>query len=297
MRPVTTGRIVHAQIFAGPAGTGKSEAARYIAQALSCSASGNRPCGVCPSCLRFKDGNAPELTELRPDKKNVIKVDTVRDMLKELALRPAGKVRCVIIHDADRMNDNAQNALLKTLEEAPDYAVFFLLTQRYTALLPTIRSRCVLMRFSEMSLRDTADCLVQNGISPEKASVYAALSFGSAGKALQISEDEEYQSALTKLTELFGGFASKRDIPTLSPKLAYFKANPVLMLEILEESASELMRGEVVNPVAAALSRHGHDGLKLMRAVLTCRKRLNGNVNYQYAAEMMLYDLTAAANI
>ncbi|MBQ3761757.1 MAG: DNA polymerase III subunit delta' [Clostridia bacterium] len=296
MRPVTTGRIVHAQIFAGPEGTGKHEAALFQAKALNCTGSGKKPCGVCPSCLRFSDSNAPELIEIRPEK-NVIKVDVIRDLIKEVSLRTEGRIKCVVFYEADRMNEAAQNALLKTLEEPPAYVVFYLLTQRVESLLPTIRSRCTLLRFSPSSESEVASMLVSRGVDGEKAARIARLSFASPGKAVKLAADEEYQGVLEELTDIFGKLKTEKDIPYQAQRMGRFKDKPRRMLEILETCAGELMRGDCVTPLARALKSNGCDGVKLMKAVITCSKRLNSYVSYQYAAEMLLYDLFTFSNV
>ena len=298
MRPVTTGRIVHAQIFAGPDGTGKHSAALMVSQALNCTSAGAKPCGVCPSCLRFRDGNAPDLIEIRrePDK-TTIPVDMIREMIGKVALSPEGRYKCVIINEAERMAAPAQNALLKTLEDAPEYAVFYLLTRSYTSLLPTIRSRCQLLRFPPLSIDETQQALEEAGIDASVAKKAAPLSFGSVGKALAISRDSAYLSDVDELEALFGRFRGPSDIAFIAPELAKFKKQPRRMLEILEESAEELMQDRPVNPVALALKRNGHDGSKLMYAVIECLKKLDSHVTYQYAAEMLLYDMTRISNV
>ncbi|MBO7643386.1 MAG: serine--tRNA ligase, partial [Bacteroidales bacterium] len=144
---------------------------------------------------------------------------------------------CVIINEAERMAAPAQNALLKTLEEAPEYAVFFLLTRSYTSLLPTIRSRCQLLRFPPLSLSETEKALTDAGIDAEIAHKAAPLSFGSIGKALAISHDSAYLSDVDELEALFKRFRSTSDIPFIAPELAKFKKQARRMLEILEESA------------------------------------------------------------
>ena len=124
MRSVQAGRIVHALLFTGPAGTGKRTAANWFAQAMLCTGA-DKPCGGCPACKRYLAGSHPDVRVLRPEK-NVIKVDDIRDLIEYLSLRPyEGGWHVVIIEQADKMNASAQNALLKTLENPTGDAMFF----------------------------------------------------------------------------------------------------------------------------------------------------------------------------
>ena len=298
MRPVTTGRIVHAQIFSGPEGSGKYDAAKYVSQALNCTSPLEKPCGECPSCLRFRDNNAPELIEIRRDpKKAIISVDAIREMTENVLLRPEGKAKCVIICEAERMNAAAQNALLKTLEEPPGYAAFFLLTASCTALLPTIRSRCALVRFAPSGEEEIAQTLISEGADAQKARRIAAMSFGSMGRAKALMEDQATLSAADKLNDIFKAFKGRKDIPLFASKLGAFKNDPRPLLDLLEGCAGELMRGRIVTPLAQTLAKNGHDGAKLIAAVIECRKKLDAHVTYQYAVEMLLYDMIRQSNV
>ena len=298
MRPVITGRIVHAQIFAGAEGTGRYEAARTVSQALNCVGRGRKPCGVCASCLRFRDNNAPELYEVRREKgKAHILVQQISDLIEEVYRRPDGGIKCVIINEAEKMNTESQNKLLKTLEEPPAYAAFFLITRSYTSLLPTIRSRCQLVRFAPLSDREIEASLIEAGIDACRAAKVAPLSFGSIGRALALSADGEYLSEVDELAGMFSLLRTKEDIPLIIARLSAFKGHSRHMMEVLEASAAELMQGRAVNPVARELFKNSIDGAKLMQAVLNCLKRLESNVTYQYSAEMLLMDLFKASNV
>ena len=125
MRSVQAGRIVHALLFTGPRGTGKHTAANLFAQAIFCTGA-DRPCGACPACRRVLAGVHPDLHRVVPDEKNAIRVDAIRDLVDELSMRPyEGGYHVAIIDRADRMNANAQNALLKTLENPVGDVMFF----------------------------------------------------------------------------------------------------------------------------------------------------------------------------
>ena len=157
-------RVVHAYLFAGPAGTGKRTLADICARALLCSGQGEKPCDVCPSCKQFLSGNHPDVIRVKPEKS--IGVESVRETIDALAVHPYESGRhVVLIDEADKMTPQAQNALLKTLETPPGDAVFFLMTDQMTTLLPTIISRCRIVRFSLLEEADAVRVLMsQNGM-------------------------------------------------------------------------------------------------------------------------------------
>jgi DNA polymerase-3 subunit delta' len=144
-----TGRVPHALIFAGPRGVGKTRLALEFFMALNCQALEGQACGSCPSCIKAASGNHPDLVTITP-RGSWIVVDDVRDVIGGLALRPfEGRTRFMVIESAEALNVQAANALLKTLEEPPDSTVIVLVSHRPTLLLPTVISRCRLIRFQD----------------------------------------------------------------------------------------------------------------------------------------------------
>jgi DNA polymerase III delta' subunit len=162
-------RLPHALLFSGEEGIGKGELAMWLVQLRWCAAD-DAPCGHCPTCRKVATGNHPDLVIVSKDptpeqdpegwgSKHEVTVDQIRrGVLPTLALRATeGSGRAVILHDADDMNEEAQNALLKTLEEPPRGSLLILVTEREEALLETIRSRCQEIRlFSEAGLEPGA---------------------------------------------------------------------------------------------------------------------------------------------
>lgn len=138
------GRLSHAYIVSGPAGSGAEELAQWLATAFVCSGEGQRPCGVCSHCRKAEGGIHPDIIRVSiPSDKRSILVDQIRTMRADAYIRPNEADRKVfIIEDAQTMKDEAQNALLKVLEDGPSYAAFLLLTEHPQQLLSTIRSRC-----------------------------------------------------------------------------------------------------------------------------------------------------------
>jgi DNA polymerase-3 subunit delta' len=178
-------RLHHALLFEGPDGVGKYTAARLFAQAMLCqSPSGADACGRCPSCVKMATGH-PDVLIMETEEK-LHKVDTVREVNQALHLRPTeGRFRILIIRDAEKMNMNAQNALLKTLEEPPGAAHIILTTARPRLLLPTVLSRCLKVAFLPVPRAEIAALLSERlGLAPEPAQVLAALAGGAPGRAL-----------------------------------------------------------------------------------------------------------------
>lgn len=135
------GDLSSAVIFDGPFGSGKKTAAAWAAAALLCRSHGDKPCGVCPSCIQAAAGTHPDILFFNPEGGN-IKVDAVRELRSQSFIAPSqSPFKVFIINRADLMNDPAQNALLKVLEE-PTSSVFILLTENASSLLQTVRSRC-----------------------------------------------------------------------------------------------------------------------------------------------------------
>ena len=129
-KAISTGKVSHAYIFSGEKGTGKLTLANAFAMALQCTGEGEKPCGTCHSCHQAASGNHPDIIHITHEKPNSIGVDDVRDQLVgDVQIRPYnGKYKIYIMPDAEKMTVQAQNAILKTIEEPPEYAVIILLT-------------------------------------------------------------------------------------------------------------------------------------------------------------------------
>lgn len=202
VRAVARGTLPPSLVFAGPEGVGKRLTATALAQALNC----ERPilhaglfsdaCGVCGACARIARGVHADVLVIEPGESGTIKVDQVRDAIDRAAYRPfEGRRRLVMVEQADALLPEAQNALLKTLEEPPPASVFVLITARPDMLLPTVRSRCQRLRFGPLPPADVAAVLVRDhGFGAADAQAAAAASGGSVARALDEGGDEALEA-------------------------------------------------------------------------------------------------------
>ena len=197
---VAGGTLPSSLILAGPAGVGKRRVAMAIAQALNCTdPRGDRThaagfavdgCGTCSTCRRISRGLFPDLliVERNADRLE-IRIEQIREAVGQSAFRPfEGRMRLVVIDDASEMNTDAQDALLKSLEEPPSGTAFLLLTAWPDSLRPTIRSRCALMRFGPLDVEEIVAALVsEHHVSEADARTFALAAEGSLGRAVELS--------------------------------------------------------------------------------------------------------------
>ena len=211
-RAAARGSLPPSLIFAGPDGVGKRRAAVSLAQLFNClsPAAGDADlppdaCGHCTACRRIARGVHADILVIEPGDSGSIKVDQVRDAIDRSMYRPfEGRRRVVIVDEADALIPEAQNALLKTLEEPPPASVFVLITNRPDVLLPTVRSRCQRLRFGPLTPAEVAEVLVRDhGLDAADAHAAAAAADGSVGRALAASEEDanEARDAAARLLQ------------------------------------------------------------------------------------------------
>jgi DNA polymerase III subunit delta' len=191
-RSVANGTLPPSLLFAGPSGVGKRKAAVALAQLLNCLAPRDGDaCGECAACTRIARRVHPDIVFIEPADTGLIRIETVRDAIDRAGYRPfEGRRRIVIIDEAGALTAHAQSALLKTLEEPPPSSVFVLVTAHPDMILPTVRSRCPMLRFGQLSTSDVAAVLVANGRSAHEAQTIAAIADGSLSHALGASASE-----------------------------------------------------------------------------------------------------------
>ncbi len=189
LRRAVAGDMSHAWLFTGPPGSGRSNAAIAFAAGLLCERGG---CGACHSCHEVDVGSHPDLRVTRTERLS-IGVDEVRDLVRSAALAPVGnRWQVMVVEDADRLTDQAANALLKAIEEPTDRTVWLLCAPTVEDVLPTIRSRTRLVVLATPSVEDVTDFLVRTeGLGVETASYAARASQGHIGRARALARDED----------------------------------------------------------------------------------------------------------
>lgn len=217
LRAVARDTLPPCLVFAGPAGVGKRRMAQAVAQRLNCEAraSGQADpadaCGACRACERVQRDVHADVIVVEPGESGTIKVAAIRAVVEQAAYRPfEGRRRVVIIDDADRMVAEAQNALLKTLEEPPAGSVFLLVTSRPHLLLSTVRSRCPALRFGGLSVDEIVGLLVaEHDVERSTAVAAAVVADGSVGRALEVGSEEHLQDR-ERATEALRALATAR---------------------------------------------------------------------------------------
>ena len=202
---ISAKKISHAYIINGEKSSGKEFIARVFAMTLQCEKGGTEPCQECHSCKQAMTKNQPDIIYVRHEKPNTISVDDIRTQVNnDIVIKPySSRYKIYIIDEAEKMNEQAQNALLKTIEEPPAYAILILLTTNAAAFLPTILSRCVTLNLKAVPDEKIKKFLMAHYQIPDyQADVCAAFSQGNVGKAIQLASSEEFGELKASVLQL-----------------------------------------------------------------------------------------------
>lgn len=283
---------------------GRKSLAHAFALTLLCEKGGSQPCMNCHACKQVLSGNHPDLIHVTHEKPSSIGVDDIREQIQDtIMIRPySSYYKVYIMDEAEKMTVQAQNALLKTIEEPPSYAVIILLTTNEDLFLPTILSRCV-----QLKLKPLKDSVIQKyleefmGISESDARLYTAFARGNLGKAIKISGSEEFRQMYEKLLQMLRNIKNL-DISQLLNYSRELKEEMDIYecLDFMQVWYRDSLMFKVTNDpnllifkdeysVISEMSRQtGYDGFEnILQAIEKARIRLEANVNMELAMELM----------
>lgn len=303
---IETGQVSHAYIINGETGSGRHMLADAFAKALQCeSRQQTDSCDICKSCLQAESGNHPDIQYITHEKTS-ISVDDIREQLNnDIQIKPySSPYKIYIISDANRMTEQAQNALLKTIEEPPAYAVVLLLTDNMDALLPTIQSRCVTMNTKPINKEDIAAYLVKHlSMEPEQANIAAGFCQGNMGKAIRFANSQDFQEMKNdtlrllkkvdsmepaEIVEIIRGFSQKKGMINDYLDLMLLWYRDVLMLKVTKD-ANLMLYQEEYHEISRQASTHTYEKIEnILQAIDKAKIRLNANVNFDIVIELMI---------
>ena len=299
--------VSHAYILNGERGSGKRLLANLFAMSLQCQnrAEDGEACGKCQSCKQAQSGNQPDIIKVTHEKPNTISVDDIRTQINnDIVIKPySSKYKIYIIPEADLMSAQAQNALLKTIEEPPEYAVIMLLTENAEALLPTIRSRCVMMKLRNIKDQLVKKYLMEHLHVPDyQAEIDASFAQGSIGRAKEAATSQEFaemtQNALRILKyantmevyELSDAIKSlSEDKQNINDYLDIFQFwfRDVLMFKATQEIDNLVFKQEI-NFIREQAKQRSYENLEnILDSIQKTKVRLKANVNFDLAFELL----------
>ena len=303
---IALNKVSHAYILNGPDGSGKMMLAEAFAMALQCEGEGEKPCLTCHSCRQAIDHNQPDIIYVTHEKPNVIKVDDIRKQINnDIAIKPySSRYKVYIVDEAEKMNAQAENALLKTIEEPPAYAVIMLLTTNADSFLPTILSRCITLNLKAVKAEVIKDFLMKKYQIPDyQADVCAAFSQGNVGKAIQLASSEQFgelKASVLQLMkrlqdiDLYEMTAAVKQIAEYKLSVNdYFDLMMIWFLDVLymkaTNDANELIFKDEVYDIKKQAARRSYQGLEtILKALETAKIRISANVNFDLVIELLL---------
>ena len=305
-KAVTQKQISHAYILNGERGSGKKMFAQLFEMTLQCVRGGAEPCNECHSCRQALSGNHPDIIRVVHEKTNTIIVEEVRVQINNaIMIRPYnGKYKIYIVPDADMMMVQAQNALLKTIEEPPEYAVIFLLTENAESLLPTILSRCVMLK-----IKNVKDALIkkylmeQMQIPDYKADVCTAFAQGNMGRAIMLATSEHFNEIKEETLQMMK-YIKDMELPELLKALKSLSSYKVEVDDILDlisvwyrdvllYKATKDINGVIFSDqmkyIKESANTSSYEGIEtILKALEKAKTRLKANVNFELVMELLL---------
>lgn len=302
---VAMDQVSHSYIFAGEKGSGKKLLAKLFAMTLQCEKHGKEPCLQCGSCKKAMNRNHPDIIYVSHLKPNSIGIEDIREQLiADVEIKPyTGPYKIYIVDEAEKMTVQAQNALLKTIEEPPAYAVILLLADNPDALLPTITSRCVILSLKPVGDQLVKDYLMDRMHIPDyQAEVEASFAQGNIGRAREMAGSSEFhemtENALRllkhsrsmevyELVDAVKAMSSEKQNIHEYLELFTMWFRDVLLFKATKE-VDYLVFKEEINDIKERASVSSYEGLEqILEAIQSADSRLRANVNFELVMELL----------
>lgn len=295
-RALQKGRIPNSMLFCGQEGVGKKSMALVLAKAMNCKNKKDDACEICASCKAINRANFPDVMVISPDG-NMIKIDQMRILKQTAYLRPMiGKKRVFIVAEADKMNEEASNSLLKILEEPPLFSHIILITDNPQMIRPTVKSRCQILNFQPILREDIERILLEKGFGKERAKVISLLVGGNLKKALDLAW-EEIQAKRAQAWELFLSLLKKKNIfsflSNYSPARGLTREELEQILEILSSFCRDIILIKEKSDVNLLMNPDYAEEFKKAESLLTFEK----SVDYLGKMDYVLYALKRNLNM
>lgn len=300
-------KVSHAYVINGDKNAGKEFIAKIFAMALQCeNRQGIEPCGECHSCKQALSGNHPDIIFITHEKPGTIGVDDIRRQINnDVAIKPyKGPRKIYIMNEGEKMTVQAQNALLKTLEEPPEYAVLLILASNVDSLLPTVLSRCVVLNMKPAKDAQIKKYLMETMEIPDyKADICVAFARGNVGKAKLLAKSEEFDKVKEEAIILLKNIKEMdlNEIVTAIKKINEFKFDVNDYMDILSiwyrdvllfkatHDANHLIFKEEIQHIRKVADKSAYEGIeKIIDALEKSKQRLNANVNFDLTMELLL---------
>ena len=310
--------MIHALLIIGEPGTGKRTLAGMLSAALMCTAEGDIPCGKCHGCTMAFAGEHPDIIVIEKGKplsqeaekgRAMIPVDDIREMIRICSqFSYEGGNRAVIIKDAENMTIQAQNSLLKILEEPPRKTYFLLTSAHPEQLLTTVKSRCQLLQLTPWDTHRIEIILRNNGVDPIRAARAAAVSEGSIGNALRLVSDETYWIMRKEILNAFFKNKKRSDILSVSSEWKDRKSEAEILFSVLEDAVRNLLCYRLKPGSVLELEDFPSEWIKFAKeapldrfsalsdSIRDARKQYVFNVNFQALIEQLLLLFTGESD-
>lgn len=300
-------KVSHAYIINGEKNAGKEFIAKTFAMALQCeNRQGVEPCGECHSCKQALSGNHPDIIFITHEKPGSIGVDDIRRQVNnDVAIKPyKGPRKIYIMNEGEKMTVQAQNALLKTLEEPPEYTVLLILAANVDFLLPTILSRCVVLNMKPAKDAQIKKYLMETMEIPDyKADICVAFARGNVGKAKLLANSEEFDKVKEEAITLLKYIKEMElnEIVAAIKKINEYKFDVNDYMDILSiwyrdvllfkatHDVNHLIFKEEIQHIRKVADKSAYEGIeKIIDALEKSKQRLNANVNFDLTMELLL---------